>query len=733
MMRSLFAGVAGLQNHQTQMDVIGNNIANVNTIGYKGGRVTFQDTLSQVLRGASAPSADRGGINALQVGLGMNIASIDILQTQGNLQNTGNMTDVALQGDGFFIVGNGQQQFYTRAGNFQLEKDGRLDYPSNGLMLQGWMADSSGKININTPIRGLQLPIGQTIAPVATTKIGFKGNLNAETSGELSYPSLKISDGLGHNPTVDIELTPLGFNQYQYTVKVTEGTVSGGPATGIITLDNDGNVIGSGTDFTVRPTGSTTDIIVHVPAIGDTDGGSFVSNKVGSGSVAFGSFTPTSNSSTGTLASFTGAGTYTVNTTDGEGNAVALQYVVTASGTPDRYDFTLTTTGGTVVSGGTGSFDYDGTETSNWSISQMTIQSTAGNVIHVVPPTTSVPGDPSFTITAPVPQTFTKTVTDDLNNTVTLTYKVTATTVPDQFSYTVTAAGGTVDSGGSGSFTWTSAGGASNGIIGGGLDRTVIRSTAGLEIALGPPVTAPGTPFFAVLTKQGSFEGTFEAAQPVTSITKVYDSLGAEHTFTTTMTKTDNNYWSWVCTDEAGNAIGNGTLSFSGKGKLVSATGGPLIYSPAGADPMNINPDFTKVDQYKDSESEVTSPDQDGYPMGQLQTFNIDKSGKIVGVFSNGMSQTLAQIAVANFNNPGGLMRTGESMFQESANSGSAQIGQAGQNGRGLITPGAVEMSNVNLSQEFTQMIVTQRGFQANSKIITTSDEMLQDLVNLKR
>ena len=119
--------------------------------------------------------------------------------------------------------------------------------------------------------------------------------------------------------------------------------------------------------------------------------------------------------------------------------------------------------------------------------------------------------------------------------------------------------------------------------------------------------------------------------------------------------------------------------------------------------------------------------------MGMLQGFNIDKSGRIVGVFSNGMNQNLGQLAVASFTNPAGLTRVGDTMFEESSNSGQPQVGQAGQGSRGTITPGTVEMSNVDLSQEFTDMIMTERGFQSNSRVITTSDEMLQELVNLKR
>ncbi|HPO97764.1 MAG TPA: flagellar hook-basal body complex protein, partial [Bacillota bacterium] len=181
MMRSMFAGVSGLRNHQIRMDVIGNNIANVNTIGFKSSRVSFQDTLNQMLRGASAPQGERGGINPLQVGLGVNIATIDVIHTQGNLQNTGKISDVAIQGDGFFILSDGGNQYYTRAGNFNMERDGRLVNPSNGLVVQGWMADDLGNINPNSPLTNIRLPIGQTINPVATSVIEFGGNLNSQT------------------------------------------------------------------------------------------------------------------------------------------------------------------------------------------------------------------------------------------------------------------------------------------------------------------------------------------------------------------------------------------------------------------------------------------------------------------------------------------------------------------------------------------------------------------------
>lgn len=132
MLRSLYSGVSGLQNHQTRMDVIGNNVANVNTTGFKKGRVTFQDIISQMLSGAAKPTEERGGINAKQVGLGMSIASIDNIMTQGSFQTTGKNTDIALSGEGFFVLKDGENTYFTRNGNFMIDREGTL-VNSNGL------------------------------------------------------------------------------------------------------------------------------------------------------------------------------------------------------------------------------------------------------------------------------------------------------------------------------------------------------------------------------------------------------------------------------------------------------------------------------------------------------------------------------------------------------------------------------------------------------------------------
>src|ERR671932_320434 len=159
MMRSMFSAISGLKNHQTFMDVVGNNIANVNTTGFKQSRVTFQDILSQTVRGASGPQSGRGGVNPEQVGLGVLISGIDTIKTQGTLQSTGKLTDMAIQGDGYFVMSDGKQSFFTRDGTFDIGVDGTLSNPSSGLHIVGWQADPiTGTVNPTVPPTKIVVP-----------------------------------------------------------------------------------------------------------------------------------------------------------------------------------------------------------------------------------------------------------------------------------------------------------------------------------------------------------------------------------------------------------------------------------------------------------------------------------------------------------------------------------------------------------------------------------------------
>src|SRR5689334_17118821 len=176
MLRSLFAGVSGMRNHQVRMDVIGNNIANVNTVAFKAGRVTFKEGFAQLLQGASRPPGDQGGINPIQVGLGMQIGSIDQLFTQGNIETTGQNTDLAIQGDSFFVVRKGNQSFYTRSGNFQFDAEGQMVSPTNGFVVQGRMYENG---QLQDGIKDIKLPFGQKVSAKPTSEMKMAGNLDA--------------------------------------------------------------------------------------------------------------------------------------------------------------------------------------------------------------------------------------------------------------------------------------------------------------------------------------------------------------------------------------------------------------------------------------------------------------------------------------------------------------------------------------------------------------------------
>jgi len=405
----MYAGVSGLKTHQTRMDVIGNNIANVNTTGFKASRVTFKEMLSQTLSGAKAPQDNRGGMNPQQVGLGVSLGSIDTNHVQGNLQSTGLGTDLAIQGNGYFIVNNGTQNFYTRAGALTLDENGNLVNASNGYIMQGWLANN-GIINTNSPLTGIRIPIGDTMAPQASTEAVFAGNLNS--ADPLPWTAtMDIYDSQGEKHTLTLNFNPTETdNEWTWTASI--------------------------------------------------DGASLSSNQ------------------------------------------------------------------GTITFGGDGKVKVD--------------------------------EDNSDTFTFDI----------DFNN-------------------------------------------GTDRITGFRLDLSAVTQMAG----------------------DNTLDGLYA----------------------------------------------------------------------------------------------------DGYSMGSLESFSIDNAGVITGSYSNGLTKAIGQIAIANFSNAGGLTRVGDTLFAESQNSGIAQIGAAGTAGRGKISAGTLEMSNVDLAEQFTDMITTQRGFQANSRIISTTDEMLQDLVNLKR
>ncbi|MDF2500586.1 MAG: flagellar hook protein FlgE [Anaerosporomusa subterranea] len=553
MMRSLFSGVSGLKNHQTRMDVIGNNIANVNTVGFKSGQVQFQDVLSQTLQGSSAGGNGRGGTNPMQVGLGMGLASISTVFTDGSFQPTGKATDLSVQGQGFFVLSDdaaGLNKVYTRAGNFDFDAQGNFIVPGTGYLVQGWTADADGNITISGDTGPIKIPVGDSMKPKASQNMTFGNNLMATTPlGESVTESLKVYDSLGIAHQVQATFTRVGDKRWLYSMDVPDATGAIANRLGEITFKDNGIV---DTISTVTP--------AAIPTAGIT------------------------------------ASAFQLNSTAG---SIFTQPVTVfdASGNPHVYDIKFTNTG-----------------------------------------TTSPSNDWTYSITE-----------SGVKN---------ATAVK------------------SGVVKWDGIAAnpysffASDGVT---VDATGLGFTGPASTAIS--VTLPAPPTATVTTG-----GTFTSAIPYTTAAQ------ADITFT----------------------------------------------ASAGAAPVTLKLDMATLTQFG-SATTMKILDQDGYAAGQLEAQVIDVNGIITGRYSNNQSRVLGQVAIANFNNPGGLTKSGESLFIQSANSGEAQIGASGTGGRGSLNPGSLEMSNVDLAQEFSNMIITQRGFQANSKIITTTDEMLQELANLKR
>jgi flagellar hook protein FlgE len=410
MLRSMFSAISGLRAHQTKLDVTGNNIANVNTVGFKSSQTVFEDTLSQVLRNGSSPTGTAGGTNPAQVGLGVKVAGITTNFGQGSTQNTGRSTDFLISGDGFFVTKAGNEQLFTRAGSFDYDGSGNLVTPDGGL-LQGWMA-VDGKVDTNSAIKNLTVPFGQAMAPTPTTGGKINGNLSsATTNGTAVETQVQVFDSLGNGRPITLSFAK-GATPNEWTVTAKDGTTT----------------LGSG---------------------------------------------------------------------------------------PMRFD----ATNGSLLASATAPV----------SITSLTIN----------------PAGPSW-------------------------------------------------------------------------------PAAGIKLDLG----------------------------------------------------------------------------------ALSQYNGATALTPAGVD---------------------------GNAMGTLQSIALSGDGTIMGVYSNSLREPIGKLALASFTNPGGLAKAGNSSYRVGDNSGLAVIGDPGAGGRGTLTAGALEMSNVDLAEEFTGLIVAQRGFQANSRVITTSDEILQDLVQLKR
>lgn len=243
MIRSMSSALSGLRNHQVMLDVVGNDIANVSTVGFKSSTTLFSDVLTQTLRGAGAPAGGLGGTNPAQIGLGSRLAGTVQSFSQGALQLTGRTTDLAIQGDGFFVVASGDQQMYTRAGSFTLDAAGSLT-TSDGMLVQGWQADTTGQINTNGPIGSVQIRVGDLLAPSQTEAVELGGNLSSEAAiGSTQTLTVTGYDTQGATTPINVTFTKSAANQWTATATYGPTATPVALTDGALTFDGTGELV----------------------------------------------------------------------------------------------------------------------------------------------------------------------------------------------------------------------------------------------------------------------------------------------------------------------------------------------------------------------------------------------------------------------------------------------------------------------------------------------------------
>lgn len=700
MLKSLFSGVSGLQSHQVAMDVESNNIANVNTIGFKYSRANFSDLLAQTNQIATAPQGQLGGKNAVQVGLGATVASVTRIHTQGSIQNSDKNTDIAIQGDGFYIVSpdGGNTYKYTRSGDFKFDANGNF-VDNNGFISQGWLRDDTTNLVDNTsPIQNIVIPPGLTTPASATEIINLKANLNSGSTVTQFSPTFALDSTAGLDPVINETTEDFGVlfdsTGRAYDLQSGQGmwvgfedSVSAGAplAAGPVSISlNAGDFVLNGTSITLAPTPATNTATDNAQAIISAINGQ--------------------TANTGITASLLAGTTDQIELTNNNrtGTTAATKNII-ITGTPAGQAATGLSTAGAddVIT----AYEY-------------TYNSISG-----------VPALRSFR------------TTEDLRNLL----------MTDATAVSATAL---VTVGADGKFA---------------IDNT---STAVGSSAMNISVTGLSTStvlennFFApnFQSLQGSLQtgiGQVRRSQPSNAATHsssldVFDSLGSKHTVALEFRKTQQttatgSIWEYTITVPQPatilgaiapdtNVLRGGNVTFNSEGAIVGVNPGSFDMIPGNgsSSPQTIDLDFGTFNGFDgltsfDSPSATSGLSQDGYPGGDLVGIRIDQSGTLIGSFSNGRSFGLAQIAMAKFVNNEGLAADGGNVYLQSANSGDPIIGTAATGGRGFIQSSALEASNVDLSRSLTQLIIIQRGYQANGKTITTSDTLLETLIGLKR
>ncbi|ECO5768493.1 flagellar hook protein FlgE [Campylobacter coli] len=852
MMRSLWSGVSGLQAHQVAMDVEGNNISNVNTKGFKYSRADFGTMFSQTVKIATAPTDGRGGSNPLQIGLGVSVSSTTRIHSQGPVQTTSKNTDVAINGDGFFMVSDdgGLTRYLTRDGDFKLDAYGNF-VNNAGFVVQGWNINWDNQtIDSSRSPQNIFIDPGMHIPAAKSTEVAIKANLNSGLNIGTSSRNLYALDsvhGWNNKTQRPEDENDTGTTQFYTTsknaVEVTEKGVDAGSlfnanGTGLNLREGQGIWVSyADAKFTTdRANGANVfdpnltvaqqnnvifwgnkDISVTLDI--NLNGVRIQNDNIRSLDEAIAYI----NTFTAPTDTRDGTGVKAVKKADGSG----IEFVNdNADGTTDNMkNIDLTVNVGNSA-GERNTINYDANtgvfspQGGNLTTAQNDTDWIAGaaqvgqpqNVKVVtahkyiyssnpvtIPPMINPDGGPAFQPnngnrpTDPASANYWDAIQGSLKNTTERTFR----TTEDLRELLQRDARYGVDYNGSGIIDNATPTFDANDInqavkvvvtengnfaISNANETSTIPANAGAgntQVTTNPKnmsfnITAYSNKQGTVSTND-AFAKIFKAFDGVLTVggqikeseqlklsafsagLEIYDSLGSKHTLEVqfvkqSTTQDGGNEWQMIIrvpepaeintTGEGPTNIIVGTARFNNDGSLASYTPRTINFSPNnGAAPnQQIKLSFGTSGSNdglvsSNSASTLTGQATDGYTSGNLkpEAIRVDDKGNILGKFTNGKTFAVAKIAMASVANNSGLEEIGGNLFKVTANSGNIVVGEAGTGGRGEMKTSALEMSNVDLSRSLTELIIIQRGYQANSKTISTSDQMLQTLIQLKQ
>lgn len=859
-MRSLWSGVSGLQAHQVAMDVEGNNISNVNTTGFKYSRADFGTMFSQTVKIATAPTDGRGGSNPLQIGLGVSVSSTTRIHSQGSVQTTDKNTDVAINGDGFFMVSDdgGLTNYLTRSGDFKLDAYGNF-VNNAGFVVQGWNINWDDQtIDSSRTPQNIFIDPGMHIPAAKSTEVAIKANLNSGLNIGTSSRNLYALDSVhGYNNKTNRaeDENDTGTTQFYTTSKnAIEVTEKGVDAASLFNAKGQGLNLRDGQGIWVSYADAkfeTNKVGVNAfdPNLQANQTAAFWGNadqkvnlditlngvKIQNANIQsiddaiayINTFTAPTDTREGTgvkaVKNKDGSGIDFINTnSDGTtDNMKNIDLVVANTNTAGELWNAVWDQKNSKFTFNTGEVGMQPTINRNgsslWTANSMTPSQPNGNNITLngpdrakiitahkyiyssnpvdIGPMYNPDGGPGFQAgnnpttrpTDPASAAYWDAVNGGLLNTNARTFR----TTEDLRELLQRDARYGVDYDGSGTFAAadinqnvkvvvTENG---NFAISNANEKSDIPASAINGIGQVTQTDPKNMSFniTAYTNKEGtvskndaftamfkSFDGPLVIGSQIkeseqfklsafSAGLEIYDSLGSKHTLEVqfvkqSTTQDGGNEWQMIIrvpepaeintTGEGPNNIIVGTARFNNDGSLASYTPKTISFSPNnGAAPnQQIKLSFGTSGSNdglvsSNSASTLTGQATDGYTSGNLKpdAIRVDDKGNILGEFTNGKTFAVAKIAMASVANNSGLEEIGGNLFKVTANSGNIVVGEAGTGGRGEMKTSALEMSNVDLSRSLTELIIIQRGYQANSKTISTSDQMLQTLIQLKQ